>query len=719
MKSNLKNIFSLNYTQEQISAIANSLSTSVLFVYIAAPIAIVNLLFDSIEHIYLFSWLVLQFAVVIIRLIIASILKKYLKKDDRNKSMFLFKSYLFVLFLTGSLWGFILVLAILNSSEVVVFFLITLIFALSAGSILTLGSIFISIWLFNIPLIVPTLSAFLYASSNKLYLFEGVLLLTFIYVTLKTTNKKQKISNKYEQSIALLKQYENITNLSTIISKTDHHGIITYVNEKFCQISGYTEEELIGTSHDIVRHPDMPKMVYKDMWDTIKKEKKSWRGIIKNRAKNGDTYYVSSTVSPILDANNNITEYIALRNDVSSIMSDKKQLFDYLEANKLSVVIMIQIEDYPTLEKFYDNSTVEEIEKTFGDVILYLFPCDCDFQRVYHLENGLFALAKDRRRCRKNKNEIEEILREFLDNVKDYVIKLGEIQYDVSAICSYTYGVIQVYEDAKIGIEKAIEMKKDIVYADGLSGIEYAIALQNIETLHVLKVALDDEKIISFFQPIINNATKKVEKYESLVRLINEKDEVVSPFRFLEVAKKGRYYDKITKIVLQNTFVRLADTDKEISINLSTMDIESKDMQELIFKLLDEYEEDAHRIVFELLESESSKDFSVIQNFIKKVKSYGVQIAIDDFGTGYSNFQRLLEYEPDILKIDGSLIKDIQTNILSKNIVETIVLFAKKQKMKTVAEFVENEDIFNIVKELGIDYSQGYAFGRPEELMKD
>ncbi len=94
----------------------------------------------------------------------------------------------------------------------------------------------------------------------------------------------------------------------------------------------------------------------------------------------------------------------------------------------------------------------------------------------------------------------------------------------------------------------------------------------------------------------------------------------------------------------------------------------------------------------------------------------GVKIAIDDFGVGYSNFERLLEYQPDILKIDGSLIKNIDNNPLSFNIVETIVAFAKKEHILTVAEYVENEDIFNILNDLGIDYSQGYYFGKPSAL---
>ena len=94
----------------------------------------------------------------------------------------------------------------------------------------------------------------------------------------------------------------------------------------------------------------------------------------------------------------------------------------------------------------------------------------------------------------------------------------------------------------------------------------------------------------------------------------------------------------------------------------------------------------------------------------------GVLIAIDDFGAGYSNFERLLEFSPDILKIDGKLVKNIANDVYSKNIVETIVSFTKKQKIITIAEFVENEQIYNILSELGVDYSQGYYFGKPENI---
>ena len=172
-------------------------------------------------------------------------------------------------------------------------------------------------------------------------------------------------------------------------------------------------------------------------------------------------------------------------------------------------------------------------------------------------------------------------------------------------------------------------------------------------------------------------------------------------------------------MVLKNSFAALKLTDKDISINLSAIDIEQKGIREEIFALLEQYRDDAHRLVFELLEDENIKDFSIVRSFVSKVKSYGVKIAIDDFGSGYSNFERLLEYQPDILKIDGSLIKNIQEDAYSLSIVKTIVSFAKEQNLQIVAEFVENEHIYKILSQLGIDYSQGYYFAQPMPLQEN
>jgi EAL domain-containing protein (putative c-di-GMP-specific phosphodiesterase class I) len=202
------------------------------------------------------------------------------------------------------------------------------------------------------------------------------------------------------------------------------------------------------------------------------------------------------------------------------------------------------------------------------------------------------------------------------------------------------------------------------------------------------------------------------------VRIIDETGKVISPFFFLDVSKTSKYYIKITKQVLQNSFKMAENTNKEISINLSFIDMQCKAITDKIIDYFSNRPDIAKKITFEILEDENIKNFTLVKEFIKKIKNYGVKIAIDDFGAGYSSFERLLEFEPDILKIDASLIKNIETSSLNRKIVETMQNFAKSLGIKTVAEFVSNENIFNIINDIGIDYTQGYFIDEPRATIK-
>lgn len=261
------------------------------------------------------------------------------------------------------------------------------------------------------------------------------------------------------------------------------------------------------------------------------------------------------------------------------------------------------------------------------------------------------------------------------------------------------------------------ELKKTFILSNNFAALEQMRAQENMKTVHMIKNAILNSKIVSYFQPIIDNKTKEIVKYESLVRLINEDNKVISPAYFLETAKKSNYYSKITTIVLEHSFNILRNCSVDISINLSALDIENKHMRQTILSFLQTHKEDASRIVFELLEDENIKDFGQVTKFISQVKEYGVKIAIDDFGAGYSNYERLLDYQPDILKIDGCLIRNIESSSYSLSVVKSIVTFAKEQNIQTIAEFIENEEIYNIIKEIGVDFSQGYYFGKPEPLL--
>lgn len=515
----------------------------------------------------------------------------------------------------------------------------------------------------------------------------------------------------------LLMQYTDVTDKSAIVCKTDTRGVITYVNDEFCSISGFERDELVGKRHSKIRHSEMGDEFFKELWETIS-QGKLWQGIIKNRSKRGSSYYVKTAIKPILNSYGEINEYIALSNDITDIMNPKKQLFDYINATEESVVVLFKIEDFDTLEEFYSDGIIEDLEKILGEKIFEMLPNASGFKKIYILGGGEYALAVHKKRCPFDADVLSQRINDFISSMEGYVIHLKEIEYSVSLIGSVAFGGNEPFQSAQFGLKKAEKQKLDFVLATNLVSDMHSQAQHNMSIIMAIKKALQKSGIISYFQPIVENKTKHIVKYESLVRLVDDYGDVWPPWKFLEIAKKGRYYTQITQRVVENSFKALYETHAGITINLSAMDIEDHAMREHLLHLVEMHISQAFRITFELLEDENVKEFEIIKRFIQHVKAMGVSIAIDDFGSGYSNFERLLDYEPDIIKIDGSLVKNIATDDYSISIVKLVVNFAKEHGIKTVAEFVENETIYNILYDLGVDYSQGYFFGKPEPLPK-
>lgn len=527
------------------------------------------------------------------------------------------------------------------------------------------------------------------------------------------SNAVEYVNNK--RNIKILEQYRDIVDQSAIVSKADPSGKITFVNDKFCEISGYSKEQLLGKNHNIVRDPSVSSSVFKEMWETIK-DKRSWSGQVKNRKKSGESYYVDALICPIVDQNNEIIEFIGLRYDITEMINPKRQLLDTIEQTEKPMLVMAKVEGFHRLEHVYSQVMIDNLELKLEQELLTCVPSGLDFKKVFYLGNGEFALVKSLNKGDESLSQQEILLKKFQNNFKEDIIVIEGYEFDLSIIISFSTNNEKLYENTKYGLVEALDKKLDIFFANDLTEKVIQETVKNTETINMIKKAIDHKKVVSYFQPLINNKTMEIEKYESLVRIIDDEDKVVSPFFFLEVAKEAKYYNKITNIVIDNSFEALSKTDKEISINLSAIDIEDLEIRNRLINLVTTNMDKAHRIVFELLEDEIVKDFQIVKDFIALVKAFGVQIAIDDFGAGVSNFERLLDYQPDILKIDACLIKNIETDKYSRDVVETIQAFADKQGIKTVAEFVSNENILEIIKEIGVGYSQGFLLGKPEPL---
>ncbi len=539
----------------------------------------------------------------------------------------------------------------------------------------------------------------------------------------------KELSTALDKNIAFLNSYKAIMDEAAIVSKSDLTGKITYVNDNFIKISGYSKEELIGAPHNLIRHPDTPKEVFENLWNTIQ-SKKTWKGTLKNRRKDGSHYWVNLIIRPLLDENNNITKYIAFRYDITELIEQRETIKKAANTDKLTglcnrskLINDIKKFDMPALS-FFNIDSFRQVNDfyghLFGDRLIIELASFLQEEfinnkniRIYRTQADEFALLSNLSNSFEKESFFGEVykLNRKINN-KPFKIENEEINLNITSSISYE-NKDKLLPTSNMALKHAKKNAVDLlVYKDDYSLDK--MYENNIKWTKKLKIAITEDKIVPFFQPIINNKTKEIEKYESLVRLIDEDNKVVSPFFFLEISKKTKHYGTITKTVIKKSFEKFKDSNYEFSINLTIEDILNEDIQSYIFLMLEKYQI-GEKLVFEIVESESIENFTEVSKFISEVKKYGVKIAIDDFGTGYSNFEYLLKLKADFIKIDGSMIKDIHKNEDSKAVVSVIVDFAKKMNMKTIAEFVENKEILDVLYELDIDYSQGYHFSAPKK----
>ncbi len=379
------------------------------------------------------------------------------------------------------------------------------------------------------------------------------------------------------------------------------------------------------------------------------------------------------------------------------------------ESIGINAVSIIDIKSFKQINDFFGHRigdiVLKEIVKIINDIIrlvkdkltLYKFSAD-----VYCLAN--YGLS--------HKN-FEEIIKYILGAIQTKIIRIDEHEIDINASAGITFSARNnKLVTADLALQTAKKQNKDyLVFYEELDNLrEYE---KNMLWTKKLKNALDKDNIIVYFQPLINSKTLKVDKYECLVRLYDEKeDKIVSPYFFLDISKKANQYTNITKIVIEKSFIKFENLEFEFSINVSYEDIDDKNFINFIKEKLTKYNV-ANRVVWEILEDETIKDYSVLINFIEEVKKLGCKVAIDDFGSGYSNFEHLLKMDVDYLKIDASLIKNIVTDENSYKVVKTVIDFANSLQIKTIAEYVENEEIFNKTKDMGVNFFQGYFFSAP------
>lgn len=408
-----------------------------------------------------------------------------------------------------------------------------------------------------------------------------------------------------------------------------------------------------------------------------------------------------------------------LYTDALTQLPNREKLLADLKPSQAATLILLNIDAFKEINDFYGHQCGDHVITSMARTLSQFLA-----QHTAWAGSRLYRMPADEMAIWLPGDRTPETLRQYIDELLAHVGKLGirwqgrAIPLQVTlglastqALDSASPGHGQLLISASIAMKLARQSKSNYLIFDPEQRVRESYE-QNLLWANRLKRALEEGRIVPFFQPIMDTRSNRIRKFECLVRMIDETGQPVSPGLFLDVAKRIRLYRQITRTMVQQSFNRFAENDYEFSLNLSLEDLLDPELTTFIVNSLSQGSL-AKRVIFEILESEGIENYAAVKIFIDRVKALGCRIAIDDFGTGYSNFEHLLRLDVDMIKIDGSLIRLLDTDQHALTVTRGIVDFARGLGMQTVAEFVNSPELLKQVKALGIDYAQGASIGMP------
>ena len=390
---------------------------------------------------------------------------------------------------------------------------------------------------------------------------------------------------------------------------------------------------------------------------------------------------------------------------VTGLSNQRKLLLDIQKDDSL---ILISVDNLKNISNIYGPDMGDDV---LSILVLNLQKIYTDEARLYRVSNDTFALLLPKLSVLNDidlKAHYEKI--KIIEVIKDNISVSLHFSLSLAKKPSSDFSL---FACADIALNEA-RKQEHLSYVTFDNTKHLKDYKENLKWAKKLQDAFDNEQLIAYFQPIYDVKEKKVRKFESLVRMMDD-GKVISPFYFLGAAAQMGKLSDITRFMLKEVFtVAQRYKDVEFSINIAFEDFEQANLLSDIKKLLKEYDVQADNIIFELLETGTLHDEQKVVEAISELKSLGCKIAIDDFGAGNSNFAYLMLMKVDYLKIDGQFVKNINADEQSHNITKTIKTFADMTGAKTIAEYVFEKEVFETIEALEIDYAQGYYVSEPK-----
>lgn len=405
-----------------------------------------------------------------------------------------------------------------------------------------------------------------------------------------------------------------------------------------------------------------------------------------------------------------------LYQDMNSGLPNRRKLIKDSKKFNYFSIIDFQIEGLARLNNIYGHTIVDEILSDYFATLKNTYTTNT--YKIYRLNWNEFCFVCLVEMDYKELFDITTSVIKDLESWKSTKEGLDEIILDVVAgiTNSDQKNIIKKLKESDDALVYAKERKLPFVFYEKYMDTEETHK-NNLLWINEVRKAIIEERILIEFQAIQNNKNQTIEKYEALVRIRERDGNMISPGLFIPAITESKLFNDLTHKIIEMVCYSLVELPQECSININAEQLINYNLSELILKYVDECNIQ-NKLVIEILESERIKDYNLISKKLNLLRENGVKIAIDDFGTGYSNFEHIAKLPIDFIKIDGTLVKNIHTDHVSKILVENIVTICYKLNIKTIAEFVHCKEVNDVIISLGVDYSQGYYIAKPTPITK-
>ncbi|GAB62009.1 two-component response regulator [Candidatus Jettenia caeni] len=544
-----------------------------------------------------------------------------------------------------------------------------------------------------------------------------------------------------EEQLCKLSQVVELSPNSIAI--TDTRGTIEYINPKFTQITGYTSEEIVGQNLCILKSGGITHEEYKCLWDTVTSGC-VWQGEFHNMKKDGDSYWTDVCISPIRNSEKDIINFLVIMEEITErkhcethlmYLADKDPLTNLFNRRRFHKELerwVAHAQRYGTNGAlfFLDLDNFKHINDTFGhqvgDELLIKF---ANLLREQMRETDILArLGGDEFAIiipYADEGKARSVSRKIMGLMRDNIL-INEIQ---PLGISVSIGIVLFPEHGN-EVETLLTYADLAMYSAKEEGRNRACIFSpahkiQFETRLIwerrIRDAIKNNQFVLHLQPILSVRHSMISGYEALLRMVDEKGELVTPINFLTIAERFGLIREIDRWVIRNgihliTEYQFAKRGLLINFNLSSKSFSDSELVFLIKQELAKTNINPRCLVFEITETAIIENMVKAQYFIKSLKAIGCRFALDDFGTGFSSFSHLKHFPIDYLKIDSSFIFDLPYNSASQHLVKAMVEVACGLGIQTVAEGVDCRNTMQILREFGVNYAQGYYIGRPSKI---